>query len=81
MYTEPEPLQVDNSTHEEDLAAHATEWIQANMIKLGQQFGVDVKGCNKEAYTMLAKLDQRRENETGKGEKMKTIKSNNYVPK
>ena len=25
MYTEPEPLQDDNSTHEEDLAAHATE--------------------------------------------------------
>uniref|UniRef100_A0A0V0H5J5 Putative ovule protein n=1 Tax=Solanum chacoense TaxID=4108 RepID=A0A0V0H5J5_SOLCH len=81
MYTEPEPLQVDNSTHEEDLAANATEWVQANMIKLGQQFGVVFKGCKKEAYTMLAKLDQRREKETRKGKKMKTIKSNNDVPK
>ncbi|WMV26211.1 hypothetical protein MTR67_019596 [Solanum verrucosum] len=67
--------------HEEDLAANAMEWVQANMIKLGQQFGVDFKGCKKEAYTMLAKLDQRREKEAGKGEKMKTIKSNNDVPK
>ncbi|KAG5609718.1 hypothetical protein H5410_020999 [Solanum commersonii] len=67
LYTEPEPLQVDNSTHEEDLAANATEWVQANMIKLGQQFGVVFKGCKKEAYTMLARLDQRREKETGKG--------------
>ena len=30
---------------------------------------------------MLAKTDQRREKETGKVEKMKTIKSNNDVPK
>ena len=51
------------------------------MIKLGQQFGVDFKGRKKEAYTMLAMLDQRREKDPGKEEKMKTIKSNNDVPK
>ena len=49
--------------------------------KITSIIGVNFKGCKKEAYTMLAKTDQRREKETGKGEKMKTIKSNNYVPK
>ncbi|KAF3660144.1 hypothetical protein FXO38_12269 [Capsicum annuum] len=44
---DPVPLQVDNGEQEEDLTTSATAWIQANMIKLGQQFGVDFKGCKK----------------------------------
>uniref|UniRef100_A0A0V0H434 Putative ovule protein n=1 Tax=Solanum chacoense TaxID=4108 RepID=A0A0V0H434_SOLCH len=63
MYSEvdPVPLQIDSSSHEESLTASATVWVQSNMVKLSQHFGVDLKGCKKEAYTLLMKLDQRRE--------------------
>ncbi|KAH0632408.1 hypothetical protein KY284_035194 [Solanum tuberosum] len=42
MYNEhePIPLQIDNSANEEEASIEATKWVQANMIKLGQQFGV-----------------------------------------
>lgn len=81
MYSEPEPLQVVSNAQEEDIAANASEWVQANMIKLGQQFGIDFKGCSKEAYALLSKLNQRRDNEIGQGEGKKVSKAINTIPK
>ncbi|KAG5606723.1 hypothetical protein H5410_028215 [Solanum commersonii] len=64
-HSEPVPIQIDSSNQERDVEATANEWVQANMISLSQHFGIDLKGCQKEAYALLMKLDQR----TGK-EKM-----------
>jgi len=82
MYAEsnPVPLQIDISSQEEDMEANATEWVQANMLNLSQLFGVDLKGCRKEAHALLMKLDQR-EKENGSGESHKVTKENNIVPK
>lgn len=82
MYEEnPAPLQIDNSSLEEDLAAKTSVWVQSNMIKLCQQFGVDVKGCKKEAYALLMKLDQRREREMKPREGPQANTNNNNIPK
>ncbi|KAG5599521.1 hypothetical protein H5410_030891 [Solanum commersonii] len=82
MYIEsdPVPLQIDISSQEEDMEANATEWVQANMLNLSQLFGVDLKGCRKEAHALFMKLDQR-EKENGLGESQKVTKENNIVPK
>ncbi|KAH0696136.1 hypothetical protein KY290_013502 [Solanum tuberosum] len=50
MYSEvdPVPFQIDSRSHEESLAASATAWVQSNMVKLSQHFGVDLKGCKRE---------------------------------
>lgn len=83
MYSEPEPLQIDNSEQEEGLNSSATAWVQENMIKLGQQFGVDFKVCKREALLFLTELDQRREKEKGQGERGKEesrLETNNTVP-
>lgn len=72
---------MDNSAQEEDLAKAAINWVQANMIKLGQQFGVDFKGSKKEAYTMLTKMDQRRAEQKGKEDMMQVSSSKNIEPK
>ncbi|KAG5617979.1 hypothetical protein H5410_017803 [Solanum commersonii] len=65
--SEPVPLQIDISSQEEDMEANATEWIQTNMLNLSQLFGVDLKGCRKEAHALLMKLDHR-DKENGLGE-------------
>ncbi|WMV09475.1 hypothetical protein MTR67_002860, partial [Solanum verrucosum] len=83
MYSEvdPVPLQIDSSSHEESLTASATVWVQSNMVKLSQHFGVDLKGCKKEAYTLLMKLDQRREKDKRLGENQMVINTSNMVAK
>uniref|UniRef100_A0A0V0HJ71 Putative ovule protein n=1 Tax=Solanum chacoense TaxID=4108 RepID=A0A0V0HJ71_SOLCH len=47
MYNEhePIPLQIDNSANVEEASIEATKWVQANMIKLGQQFGWPMGFC------------------------------------
>ncbi|KAH0705536.1 hypothetical protein KY290_010227 [Solanum tuberosum] len=56
---EPIPIQIDSSSQEGDIEANATKWIQENMISLSLHFGMDLKGCKKEAYALLMNLDQR----------------------
>lgn len=83
MYSEPEPSQIDNSEQEEDLISSATAWVQENLIKPDQQFGVDFKVCQREALLFLTKLDQMREKEKVQGERGKEesrLETNNTVP-
>lgn len=81
MYSEPQPLQVDCSTQDEDLATKANIWVQNNMIQLSQKFGVDFKGCEEEAYALLMKLDQRREKGNKIGGSIKAANTRNAIPK
>uniref|UniRef100_M1DZL8 Uncharacterized protein n=1 Tax=Solanum tuberosum TaxID=4113 RepID=M1DZL8_SOLTU len=58
----------------------ATIWVHLNVIKLGQAFGAAM-GCEKEAYALCMKMDQKKNLErcAGKG---KTSDNNNYtIPK
>lgn len=55
------PLQIDSISHEVNLAASATAWVQSNKVKLSQHFGVDLMGCIKEAYTLLLKQTRGEE--------------------
>lgn len=64
MYSEAEPLPLQISFNEqEEGISTTTKWVQSNMVKLSQQFGVDLKGCKKEVVALMMKLDQRREKE------------------
>ncbi|WMV14273.1 hypothetical protein MTR67_007658 [Solanum verrucosum] len=83
MYSEvdPVPLQIDSRSHEESLAASATAWVQSNMVKLSQHFGVDLKGSKRETYTLLMTLDQRREEDKRLGENQMVINTSNMVLK
>ncbi|KAH0716691.1 hypothetical protein KY290_012955 [Solanum tuberosum] len=58
----------------------ATIWVHLNVIKLGQAFGAAM-GCEKEAYALCMKMDQKKNLErcAGKG---KSSDNNNYtIPK
>ncbi|WMV13744.1 hypothetical protein MTR67_007129 [Solanum verrucosum] len=58
----------------------ATIWVHLNVLKLGQAFGAAM-GCEKEAYALCMKMDQKKNLErcAGKG---KSSDNNNYtIPK
>lgn len=38
----------------------ATQWVHLNVIKLSQKFGASFKGCDKEAFLLYIKIDQKR---------------------
>ncbi|KAG5598984.1 hypothetical protein H5410_030354 [Solanum commersonii] len=59
-YNEPEPLSIEENLTEEMIETRATIWVHLNVIKLGQAFGAAIKGCEKEAYDLYMKLDQKR---------------------
>lgn len=53
-----EPTNVQPQDDETD----AILWVHSNIIRLSNKFGVDFKGCEKEAFALFRKIDSRRKN-------------------
>ncbi|KAK4713435.1 hypothetical protein R3W88_019342 [Solanum pinnatisectum] len=69
-YNEPEPLSI-----EENLTEEMIETIY-NLA-----FGAAIKGCEKEAYALCMKLDQKRYLERHPGKGKSSNSNNNTIPK
>jgi len=80
-YNEPEPLSIEENLTEEMIETRATIWVHLNVIKLGQAFGAAIKGCEKEAYALCMKLDQKRYLERHAGKGKSSNSNNNTIPK
>ncbi|XP_059292231.1 uncharacterized protein LOC132045675 [Lycium ferocissimum] len=78
---EPIHLCIEENLTEEMIEARATIWVHLNVIKLGQLFGAAIRGCEKEAYALCMKLDQKRYMERQAGKVKASININNTVPK
>lgn len=53
-----EPTNVQPQDDETD----AILWVHSNIIRLSNKFGVDFKGCEKEAFALFRKIYSRRKN-------------------
>ncbi|KAH0650025.1 hypothetical protein KY284_029937 [Solanum tuberosum] len=58
---EPLPITSDDSLSEEAIDDRASLWVQANVLKLSRLFGAAFEGCDKTAFELFLKIDQKRD--------------------
>ncbi|PHT59904.1 hypothetical protein CQW23_02267 [Capsicum baccatum] len=80
-YIEPEPLTLEENLTVEMIETRATIWVHLNVIKLGQAFGAAFRGCEKEAYALYMKLDQKRYLKRHAVKGKSSNSNNNTIPK
>uniref|UniRef100_M1DUI0 Uncharacterized protein n=1 Tax=Solanum tuberosum TaxID=4113 RepID=M1DUI0_SOLTU len=60
---DPTTICFDVSGCSEEAGEQANLWVQNNIRRLSQEFGVAFEGCIEESTTLFLKIDQRREKE------------------
>lgn len=78
---EPLPIASDDPLSEEAIDDRASLWVQANVLKLSRLFGAAFEGCDKTAFELFLKIDQKREFFNQNKEKHKKDNNSNNIPK
>jgi len=60
---DPTPICSNASWCSKEAREQANLWVQKNILRLSQEFGVAFEGCIEESTTLFLKIDQRREKE------------------
>jgi len=77
----PLPIASDDSLSEEAIDDRASLWVQANVLKLSRLFGAAFEGCDKTAFELFLKIDQKREFLKQNTEKNINGNNSNNIPK
>ncbi|WMV41585.1 hypothetical protein MTR67_034970 [Solanum verrucosum] len=78
---EPLPLQINDSLSEQEIEDKASLWVHSNVLKLSQLFGVAFEGCDKVAFDLFLRIDQKRGDLRQKKVETTPIKAKNTIPK
>ncbi|KAG5594599.1 hypothetical protein H5410_035831 [Solanum commersonii] len=79
--SDPTPLNCDASECSKEVEGKTNQWVQDNILRLSQMFGMSFDGCSGEALTLLLKIDQRREKEGSLASSATEHKDNHIIPK
>lgn len=78
---EPLPITSEDPLSEEAIDDRASLWVQANVLKLSKLFGAAFEGCDKTAFELFLKIDQKRELFKQSMGKHKDDNNSNVIPK
>ncbi|WMV42706.1 hypothetical protein MTR67_036091 [Solanum verrucosum] len=81
LFAEPLPLQINDSLSEQEIEDKASLWVHSNVLKLSQLFGVACEGCDKAAFDLFLRIDQKRGDLRQKKVETTPIKAKNTIPK
>uniref|UniRef100_M1DZ81 Uncharacterized protein n=1 Tax=Solanum tuberosum TaxID=4113 RepID=M1DZ81_SOLTU len=81
IFEEPMPLQMEEPLSEKKIEDRATIWVQSNVLEFSRRFGAAFEGCDKIAFELLMKIDQKRGYLDKKEEATKKECNQNSVPK
>uniref|UniRef100_A0A0V0I714 Putative ovule protein n=1 Tax=Solanum chacoense TaxID=4108 RepID=A0A0V0I714_SOLCH len=81
IFEEPMPLQMEEPLSEKEIEDRATLWVQSNVLEFSRRFGAAFEGCDKIAFELLMKIDQKRGYLDKKEEATKKEYNQNSVPK
>ncbi|KAH0642689.1 hypothetical protein KY289_033663 [Solanum tuberosum] len=77
----PTPLNCDASECIKEAEGKTNQWVQDNILRLSQMFGMSFDSCYGEALTLLLKIDQRREKEGSLASSAREHNDNQIIPK
>jgi len=80
-FEEPLPLQINDSFSEQEIEDKASLWVQSNVLKLSQLFGAAFEGCDKVAFDLFLRIDQKRGELTQKAASIASTSGKKLIPK
>ncbi|WMV55766.1 hypothetical protein MTR67_049151 [Solanum verrucosum] len=80
-FADPLPLQINDSLSEQEIEDKVSLWVHSNVLKLSQLFGVAFKGCDKAAFDLFLRIDQKRGDLRQKKVETTPIKAKNTISK
>ncbi|KAG5572325.1 hypothetical protein H5410_062091 [Solanum commersonii] len=60
LFEDPLPLQINDGLSEQEIEDKASLWVHSNVLDLSQLFGVAFEGCDKVAFDLFLRIDQKR---------------------
>ncbi|KAH0725711.1 hypothetical protein KY284_001576 [Solanum tuberosum] len=81
LFEDPLLLQSNDSLSEQEIEDKASLWVQSNVLKLNQLFRVAFEGCDKVAFDLFLRIDQKRGELRQKKVETTPIKAKNTIPK
>lgn len=60
VYEEPVPIWIEEPLSEQEIEDKATLWVQTNVLKFSRMFGTAFKRCDKIAFDLFMKIDQKK---------------------